>query len=546
MKYLFSSKSLFILILFLSCGSLPGQGNDKTDGKNKSTGVSRYVNTFDHDNWVYRLNVKEVEGVSDAAVELRFDSEVKQQGERSLRCDYSFTGDKGDQPHEKISLEKIWTHRFRTDLSFHPVGLSLWINSSGSNDRFSLHLLQQNEDFTLRSANHYSFTYSNDTILARGGWQQLEISYDQFQPSDSNPDQELNLARVNGYRFDIENLSQTEHSGSIHFDAFEQNTSYQPEVEGVHQFSSIFISLNPAKHVEYDWDTLFDAYREIGIDSVIVQYAARGPKAEEYPNFFYQTDEIQWKREDHLIIENLMLAAEKIGMKIVMGLFGGRLPSDPGDAKVYDELFERNREILDDLYRKFSASPALAGWYIPQEFHDGFGSNNWWKYEDRMLLANYQQRVAAYAKSKQRKLMVCTAPALWRGRPADMTYDFFKSLLEKTPDIDILYLQDCAGRCAFPQEDIFVSLPHWYEEVKRACDETGVQFGVDIEAFKNCPAENIRLHSREWSLLKDQLMVAGMFTSNITMYSWLNFRPGMGAFDEYRAYLEERGLLNDR
>src|SRR5690606_10801775 len=189
-------------------------------------GVSRFVNTFDHDNWFYRLYPQEIEGHNIATVELSFDSENKRQGERSLKCDFYFTGEKGDQPYEKIRLEKIWTHRFRTDLSFHPIGLSLWINSSGSDDRFTLHLLQQNEEFTLRSADHYSFTYSNDTILARGGWQQLEISYDQFKPSDSNPDQELNLARVNGYRFDIENLSQTEHSGSIHFDAFEQNTSY--------------------------------------------------------------------------------------------------------------------------------------------------------------------------------------------------------------------------------------------------------------------------------------------------------------------------------
>lgn len=546
MKAFLSHLFLFLLTMDLTCAFFPVPDDDKTSENCPTIGMSRYINNFDHDNWVYRLSHNEISGENKASVTLFFDADNKHQGDKSLKCDYSFTGNSAGKPYEQIRLEKIWTHRFRTDLSFHPVSLSLWINSSGSDDSFSIHLLQQNENFSLKSADYESFAYSNDTVLNRKGWQKLVIYYDQFQPSDSNPDKKLNLARVNGYWFDIVNLSQTEHSGTVFFDGFEQNTSYQPDIEGVPKFSSIFISLNPAKHTEYDWDTLFNAYREIGIDSVIVQYAARGSKTEEYPAFFYKTDEIQWKKEDHQIIGNLIQAAERTEMKIIMGLFGGRLPTDPGDVKVYDQLYGRNREILDDLYKRFSGYSSLVGWYIPQEFHDGFGSNNWWMKEDRILLANYQQQVAAYAKSKPRKLMVCIAPALWRGRPADMTYDFFKSLLEKTPDIDILYLQDCAGRCAFPQEDIFVSLPHWFEEVKRACDETGVQFGVDIEAFKNCPAENIRLHSRKWSDLKDQLTVAGMFTSSITMYSWLNFRPGTGAFDEYRTYLKDRGLLNDR
>ena len=63
-----------------------------------------------------------------ASVTLFFDADNKHQGDRSLKCDYSFTGNSGGQPYEQIRLEKIWTHRFRTDLSFHPVSLSLWLS----------------------------------------------------------------------------------------------------------------------------------------------------------------------------------------------------------------------------------------------------------------------------------------------------------------------------------------------------------------------------------------------------------------------------------
>ena len=45
--------------------------------------------------------------------------------------------------------------------------------------------------------------------------------------------------------------------------------------------------------------------------------------------------------------------------------------------------------------------------------------------------SHYHQRVAAYAKSKPKKFIVTIAPALWRGRPVDMTYHFFKTFLNE-------------------------------------------------------------------------------------------------------------------
>src|SRR5690606_15287452 len=120
----------------------------------------------------------------------------------------------------------------------------------------------------------------------------------------------------------------------------------------------------------------------------------------------------------------------------------------------------------------------LAGWYIAEEYHDG-SWRGWWKPEHAYLLSNYQERVAAYLKSKPKKFIVAIAPALWRGRPADMTYSFYKRILEKTPSIDILYLQDCAGRLDINNDDLIVDLPNYFAMVKKACDKTGVRFGVD-------------------------------------------------------------------
>ncbi len=528
--------SLLIIPLLFSCNS--------SKSMEELIGATRFINHFDYDTYNYRLTSSIIGESDETGVKTSFDADFKVQGERSYKISYTFAENNNPEQPEIIRLEKIW-HNFRSDLSFYPLGISFWIHGDGTDNSLNVILLQQNDEFNLKNEQLETFIFTNDTILGTEGWQQVIIPYDKFLGASENPEINLNLSRVNGYRFEIVNLSGKAIESTIHIDALEQLTSYSVDISEPARFTSSFIQLHAPTHVDYDWSSLFDEYLEVGIDTLIVQRAALGSKEVDSARFFYDTQAIPWKYEGFNMIDQIFDAAESSGMKIILGLHGGRYPQDKGDASAYDKLYEKNVEIIDDLYEKFGENSSMAGWYICEEFHDG-ASNGWWNDNYRTLLAHYQQRVASYAKSKPNKYIVTIAPALWRGRPVDMTYHFFKTYFEQTPDIDILYLQDCGGRCAVDDGDFDVILPQWYEAVKQACDETGIQFGVDIETFKRCGSERIRWHGKSWENLKDQLFYANLFTKNITQFSWASFRPGRGAFEEYKKYLQEHGLLKSQ
>ncbi|SHF88020.1 protein of unknown function [Mariniphaga anaerophila] len=501
------------------------------------TAATKFLNHFDYDCVCY---IPTLEHSSVIDVDATFDFDEKIQGFASLKCEYTFPGKSGSGSPETFSVKKVWG-TYRSDLSFYPLGISLQVKSAtGNKDKLRITLLVQNKAFTLSTDDLMTYSYTDESILNGDGWQRLVIPYSYFQP-EKEQFGDLELNRVTGYLITIENGTSEPHTASVHFDAFEQLTSFKPELKKTARFSSIFIQLHAPVNLTTDWESTFYSYQEVGIDTMIIQHATRNREGQGI--FHYKGSKLPWMKEEYSWINDMFTAAEKTGMKLIVGLNGGGYPVDKGYAPAYDELLERNKEIIDELYEKFSDSEAMAGWYITEEFHDGV-SKGWWKYEDRMLLAHYNQRVAAYAKSKPKKFIVTIAPALWRGRPADMTYGFYKTFFEKTPDIDVLYLQDCGGRCCVDDGDFDVDLPNYYKQIKKACDETGVRFGVDIESFERCSCEGIGYHAKSWAELKDQLDMAGLFTENITQFSWTTFRPGVGAFDEYKKYLQEQGLID--
>lgn len=80
-------------------------------------------------------------------------------------------------------------------------------------------------------------------------------------------------------------------------------------------------------------------------------------------------------------------------------------------------------------------------------------------------------------------------------------------------------------------------------KLKKACDENGVIFGVDIESFKSCNCPNVPYKAKDWAELKEQLLVAGLFTEHITNFSWVTFKKGTNNYEGYKIYLKENNLL---
>lgn len=505
-------------------------------------GATKYINNcdFEHNNVFKPFPMIESVG---ASAELIVDHEVKYQGEGSYQLKYSFTEKNVRGGAQVVAIKQNWYDMYRSDLSFHPLAISLWVNShKGNGNAITVKLLQQDEVFSLSYDEQEAFAYTDSMFLNRDGWNRLIIPYKWFVPEEGNNMKELNLKRVNGIQIEVVNVPMKKENGTIYIDAIQQLTSFEPKITETATFSSIFVQLHNPTHHHYDWKNLFEEYLEVGIDSLIVQRTVNYPN--QVNTFWYSGSSLTWK-ENEYYLNQIFNAAEATGMKVVVGLNQGRFPDDKGDAASYDALYERNKKLIDELYELFSSSPAFSGWYIAEEFHDGAWMG-WLNAQRGALLSNYLNRVAKYAKSRERKFIVTIAPALWRGRPADMTYHFYKSILEKTPDIDIMYLQDCGGRCSADEDDYDVYLPQYFEMIKKACDETGVQFGVDIESFENCANEGLNYEKRSWLKLKPQLEMASLFTKNITQFSWSSFRPGVGAFEAYKEYLRTHHLLRSQ
>jgi len=506
-------------------------------------GATKYINNcdFEHNNVFKPFPMVESVG---ASIELIVDDKVKYQGEGSYRLNYNFTGKNVRGGAQMVAIKQNWYDMYRSDLSFHPLAISLWVKSQkGNMNGLTVKLLQQDEAFSLSYDEQEAFFYTDSTILNNEGWSRLIIPYKWFVPEKGNSMKELNLSRVNGIQLEILNLPMEVEIGTIYVDAIQQLTSFVPEIMEPAIFTSIFVQLHYPTHHGYDWKSLFEEYLEVGIDSLIVQRAVNYPN--EVNTFWYTGSSLSWKEKEYGYLNQLFRAAEETGMKVLVGLNQGQYPDERGDAASYDALYERNVELIDELYELFAPSPSFAGWYIAEEFHDGAWMG-WLNTQRTNMLSNYLNRVAKHAKSKERKFIVTIAPALWRGRPADLTYHFYKRILEKTPEIDIMYLQDCGGRCSVDEDDYDVYIPQYFEMIKKACDETGVQFGVDVESFENCANEGKNYEKRSWIKLKQQLDMASLFTKNITQFSWSSFRPGVGAFDAYKEYLRAHQLLKSQ
>lgn len=531
--------SCAVLLCTASCDK--SKGGDSSDSGQKDKEVQellgkvkavKTINTFDEEAcWYYYIN--HANNSPQATLKKRVITSNKVEGRGAFVMTYRFSGTSTDGKPETVFFQQKWGD-YSSDLSFYPLGLSIWIKGRPDNSGTFRFVLMQDE--VLAADNHVvrsTFEYTDPDILKHDGWQRLVIPYSWFKPMEgtTNP---LDLSRNIGYRIEI--VSDGEATGDNEFimDNLEQLTSYEPEYTGKPKFSSLFIQLNSV-YQNTDWDEAFTACKEVGIDIWIIQYSV-GFGVENNVSW-YTGSQAEWVTTEYNIIDRMVEAAERCGFKLMFGMFGGDYSKvNTQDQSVYDELLRKNKLVANELYERFGDSPCFDGWYITEEFHDGTYPVGWHAEKARKCLANYLQSLAAYVKTFPNKYPVAIAPALWRGLPADKSGEWFELLFTDTPDIDYLYLQDCAGRCC---TDVDVDLANWYSHIKEACDKTGVEFGVDVESFLSCSCPYEPYREKTWEELQEQLFMAGKFTEHITNFSWATFKPGQSGFEGYKAYVNE-------
>lgn len=468
----------------------------------------------------------------------------------SFKLKYNFIGRTNDNGRELVFFQQRWGD-YRVDLSFHPLGLSIWVKGNRNNKDavFRFIIMEDEKQFNETTPHDYSrerwsyYAFEDKEVLSKDGWTRLIMPYDAFKlykRGKGTQSDKLLMNRNEGFRIEIENKAGGAWNGECQIDELKQLTSYELK-GGTPTFSSVFIQLNKDAYENEDWDQQFQDSRAVGIDTWIIQYSEQFTGSDDATNVsFYKNTNLPWVQVKCDIIDKMFEAAERNGMKLILGLYPGDYSkTNLRDPKKYNINTTRNKRLFDEVYEQFGNHPCLVGWYITEEFHDGSYPVGWQQEPELAMLAKYLEGVASYIKSKSDK-PVAIAPALWRGLPADLCGKWFESLFKRTPSIDNLYLQDIGGRCLV---DFDVDLPNWYAEIKKACDATNVKFGVDIESFKSCWCPNVDYKAKDWSELKDQLMVAGLFTKYITNFSWATFKKGTNNYDGYKAYLKENNLL---
>lgn len=430
---------------------------------------------------------------------------------------------------------------YRSDLSFHPLGLSIWIKGNKDNKgTFRFLIIQDKDQFSPHKPYNRDrwqyFEFTDDEILSKEGWNRLIMPYEKFTFAGGldSGENKLLLNRYEGYKIEVVNSKNEVAEGQFSVDNLQQLTSFKPDFTAASKFSSVFIQLNGA-YENTDWDAEFKASNEIGIDTWIIQYAEGFDDNLNEKTSYYTPTNVPWVGTKYSIINRMFEAAERNSIKLILGLYPGDYSrKDNTNPEDYQFLAKRNFQVFDELYNLWGNHPNLVGWYITEEFHDGSFPVGWQQEPALSLLANYLQTVAAYIKAKSPK-EVSIAPALWRGMPADLCGEWYAKIFSQTPDIDMLYLQDVGGRCL---ADFDVDLPNWFAEIKKACDANGVEFGVDIESFMHCWCPDVNMKVKPWLELEEQLRIAGLFTKNITNFSWATFNPGTETYEGYKEYLK--------
>ena len=455
----------------------------------------------------------------------RYVTHGQMEGTGAFYITYGFDG--GSNTPEKVFFQSRWNN-FRPDLSFHPYGISMWIKGAKSNaGSLRFVLLHDDKMKPDDPVVRQEYEIVAEDALRCEEWTHLCFKYEDFKPVGGNIPQ-MDLSKVIGFRFEFVNDDGKPSSGNAVFiDNIEQLTLYEPQYNKNAIFNSIFVQLYNG-YLNTDWQTIFADYRSVGINEVIIQYATGYDTASDQT--WYSGSNLPWVTSSLPIIDNMIAAAEATGMNIRLGLYGGEYHQG------YETILSRNKLVANELAEKFGSSPAFKGWYITEEFYDGIYM--WHRPEKRQELSAYIQSVATYAKTLK-NVDVAVAPALWRGLPAVQCGIWFEAIFRETPDVDILYLQDCAGRGPSVITSVDVDLPNWFAEIKKACDATGVKFGVDIESFLQCGSPKISYQAKTWEELSKQLYTAGLFTDYITNFSFATFKLETKSYKLYKESLKK-------
>jgi len=244
---------------------------------------------------------------------------------------------------------------------------------------------------------------------------------------------------------------------------------------------------------------------------------------------------VAWEPFRHILV-----AAERLGMRVFLGL-----GLDPTFWQgQFDPLAsaEENVALMLRLEELYGASPALAGWYLPEEIDDR-----------RFVAADVHEGVMVYLEAMARAAHertgrpVMVAPYFGMNPNGPAYAAWWDATLTRAP-IDIIALQDGVGtRRTTTEEGVGV-----FKALAEVAARHGAALWSDLEVFEQVhgwPVDAGPWQARPATIerVRHQLELEAPWVEKIVVFDFTHYMsPRLaGAAEElyrgYQAYLEERG-----
>ena len=238
-------------------------------------------------------------------------------------------------------------------------------------------------------------------------------------------------------------------------------------------------------------------------------------------------------------IENILLAADKVGMKVFVGL--GLNPeywSGKFDAKKESAM---NQRIMTELQKLYGSYESLVGWYLPEELDDR--SFNTPTAKDSV--ERYLKNMGMYARFYTHKPIMVSP--YFGMNPDGASYAKWWDDVLSEAKVDIVAMQDGVGcHRTTPDESAAV-----LKAIRPVMEEHGVQLWANVEVFDQThgwPVDDLDWKSTSASIdrVLQQLSAESPYVDKIIIFDFTSYMsPRLGdkardLYNGYKAYLSRR------
>jgi hypothetical protein len=286
------------------------------------------------------------------------------------------------------------------------------------------------------------------------------------------------------------------------------------------------------------WKNELEAMQKAGMDLVIVQFTVYNGKA-----FFNSKRIPSVTGSDMHFLENLLSAADKMDMRVMLGLNYDMLWFNTTTSEEYIRTqLDFNLALIREIAEKYAHHPSFYGWYLTEEVNDCCLVSP----AERQIQADFFSRQIRACREMTPAKPIGFSPFYTGTMNPEQYYEWWSAFLQII-DIDIVMLQDGIG--VHGEERLETILPI-YESLAAACKERNVALWANLELFEQVhgwPIDDgpFAAEPAQMRRVKAQIENIAPFVDALVSFSFHSYmNPAKGVlqnelYNEYFRFYEE-------